>query len=239
MLRFYIVYRALVRAKICAIRAAQSALRNQQESCRSYLDLAGESLALRRPSLVITHGLPGCGKTLVSQALLEKLLAIRLRSDVERKRLFGLRADQSSRANMFAGIYGADATSRTYRLLLQTARQLLGFGFPVIVDAAFLRQQERAHFMALAAELRVPFVILSVEAAIPILRQRVAKRQRHGRDASEAGLDVLDALQAVAEPLLRDELAHAVEFRNEGTPADIYRNADAWGRIGRMLDVEL
>src|SRR5665647_1660727 len=142
VLRYYLAYRAMVRAKISAIRARQQDTRPTQAkdamaACRGYLALAATCLVRKRPALIITHGLPGCGKTTVAQATLERLQAIRIRSDVERKRLSGLAPLQSSRSGIGEGIYSAGATQRTYARLRELARGLLGAGFPVIVDAAF------------------------------------------------------------------------------------------------------
>ena len=104
LLRFYIASRATVRAMVNAIHANQPGLPDNgkvkaSESCRSFLTLAAECLALYRPALIITHGLPGSGKTTFAQAALERLQAIRIRSDVERKRLFGLLPLADSRSH--------------------------------------------------------------------------------------------------------------------------------------------
>ena len=74
------------------------------------------------PRLAITHGLPGSGKTFISQLLLEEVGAVRVRSDVERKRLFGLSALQSSRERVPGGIYDAATTQQTYSRMLAVAR---------------------------------------------------------------------------------------------------------------------
>jgi len=94
-------------------------------ACRGYLALAATCLAQKRPALIITHGLPGCGKTTVAQAALERLQAIRIRSDVERKRLSGLAPLQPSGSGIGSGIYSAEATQLTYARLHQLARGLL------------------------------------------------------------------------------------------------------------------
>jgi aminoglycoside phosphotransferase family enzyme/predicted kinase len=238
VLRFYLAYRAMVRAKIAAIRASQHGIakaRQELKNCRSYLGLAHGCLTRRRPALIITHGLPGCGKSTFAQIALERLGAIRIRSDVERKRLFGLTALANSKAQIDADIYSKDATRRTYARLNELARGLIAAGFPVIVDAAFVLHAEREGFRAIAKELDVPFVIASLQTDAAVLAERLALRSRQGNDASEADVAVLQKLQLVQEPLQNNELGDAVTFINNGD-ADALRSADeAW----KMLEVRL
>jgi predicted kinase len=193
-----VVYRALVRAQVERLRGA-----GHEAAARRYLETALSWTAPRQPRLFITHGLPGSGKTFQSQRLLEHEGAIRLRSDVERKRLFGLGMLEDSHAKGL-DLYGENATARTYRHLFATARLALGAGYPVILDAAFLRRDERAQAHALANELGVPFLIIDCVAPLHVLRERLLARKG---DASEADLAVLDHLRAAAEPLAEDELA--------------------------------
>ncbi|MDD5383821.1 MAG: AAA family ATPase [Gallionella sp.] len=238
VLRFYLAYRAMVRAKVAAIRANQedpAQAQRELKDCRSYLALARDCLTRRRPALIITHGLPGCGKSTFAQIALERLGAIRVRSDVERKRLFGLTALADSRSQTGGGIYGEEATRRTYARLHELARGLLAAGFPVIVDAAFLRHAERESFRALAREIGAPFVIASLRTDEAVLAQRLAQRSSRGNDASEADAAVLRTLQAAQEPLQDEELAAAVPFTNNGD-IDALRAADeAW----RLLEARL
>jgi uncharacterized protein len=147
---------------------------------------------------VITHGLPGSGKSFLSQGMVEAAGAIRVRSDVERKRLFGLGALQSSQG---LEIYDAATTAKTYARLLEIVRLALGAGWPVIVDAAFLLRSERKDFAALAAVLAVPYSILECRAPLPLLHERLRQRQAAGTDASEADAAVLERLLPVDEPL--------------------------------------
>ena len=240
VLRFYLAYRAGVRAKVSAIRAYQpdhSQLVQTQAltACRNYLVLAAECLARRRPALIITHGLPGSGKSTFAQAALERLQAIRIRSDVERKRLFGLNPLDDSRSRAGDGIYSADATRRTYTRLHELARDLLDAGFPVIVDAAFLKQDEREQFHALALSLSVPFVIVSMQASTATLNTRIMLRRNAASDASEADLGVLQMLQAAQQPLLPHELVRTVEFSNDADHGGIPADAASWGRLDELL----
>src|SRR5690606_14468697 len=115
--------------------------------------------------LLITHGLSGSGKTTLSSKLVDRLGLIRLRSDVERKRLHGLSALARSGSSLDNGLYHASATDATYQRMALLAQVLLQAGFAVLVDATFLQRQHRQSMVAVAEQQGVPFVILSCEAA--------------------------------------------------------------------------
>jgi len=200
------------------------------DACRSYLRLARQCLNQYRPALIITHGLPGSGKTTFSQLALQQMGAIRIRSDVERKRLFGLGMLENSRATV-GDIYSPEATRRTYARLLELAREILLAGYPVIVDAAFLKQDEREVFRELAQNMSVPFAIASLHAEDSKLRERI--RHRHN-DASEADVAVLDKLLPIQQSLSSRELSCAAGFTTE-EPPDSAANARAWKKLERML----
>ena len=238
VLRFYLAYRAMVRAKIAAIRATQrgaAKASHELKSCRSYLVLAHDCLTRRRPAVIITQGLPGCGKSTFAQIALERLGAIRIRSDVERKRQFGLTALADSKAQTDADIYSEDATRRTYARLQELARIVIASGFTVIVDAAFVLHAEREGFRALAQELSVPFVIASLHTDAALLAERLAQRSNRRNDASEADISVMQKLQVVQEPLRGEELSAAVIFLNNGDVAALRSADEAW----KLLDARL
>ena len=205
-LRFSVVYRALVRAQVERLRGA-----GHEAAARRYLDTALSWTRPGQPQLFITHGLPGSGKTFESQRVLEREGAIRLRSDVERKRLFGLGMLEDSRAKGL-DLYNQDVTARTYAQLFRVARLALQAGYPVILDAAFLRHSERAQALALARELGVPFAIVDCNAPPHVLRERL--QARHG-DASEANVAVLDRKRSDAEPLAGEELGFVVSAASQ------------------------
>jgi aminoglycoside phosphotransferase family enzyme/gluconate kinase len=215
ILRYYLMYRAMVRAMVDRIRVQQSDIDEAEKGrvlaeYRSYLTLAEQYTEAVHPALIITHGLSGSGKTTVAQALLEHYPVIRIRSDVERKRLHGLAADARTGSGIDQGLYTAAATERTYSHLRELARVVLRAGYSVIVDATFLKQARRHDFQVLAKELDVPFLILDCEAPEWVLRERVSERERDRIDVSEANLAVLEGQLASREPLTEAERALAL-----------------------------
>lgn len=227
-LSYYQVYRATVRAKVAAILAdehPEEADVHLQQSL-SYLELADQLADARHPALLQMHGVSGSGKTWLSQQLLEQLGALRLRSDVTRKRLFGLQPLQESTA-IPGGIYTPDADRRTLTTLAEDAKVLLAAGFLVIVDATFLHRRWRDPFQALAGEIGVPWLIIAVEAPLDVLQIRISRRQQSGGDASEAGLAVLRAQLKEQDPLSAEEQAHTLHFTAAETVADLVNHLRA------------
>jgi len=238
VLPFYLAYRALVRAKIAHLRAAQlgtgTAANAALAESRGYLRLARHYAEPRRPALIITCGLSGCGKTALSQALLETIGAVRVRSDVERKRLHGVAATARSEADIAQGLYSPAATEATYDRLRALARDILAAGSIAIVDATFLRQADRESFRMLARDLAVPFVILVFEAKEATLRERITRRRGEGVDASDADLAVLAHQIATREPLTTAERTYAVTYDAEA-PLEAARTPTAWASLAARL----
>jgi predicted kinase len=232
LLPYYETYRALVRAKVAALRALQfeaaDPLRGAAVAqCLRYLDWAEARLAPARPTLAMTCGLSGSGKTWLASQAAERLGALHLRSDVERKRIAGLGPLDDSRSLPDAGIYTLEFNDRTYERLHDCAAAALAGGESVIVDAAFLRRGERGRFLELARARGLPCAILHCQAPDAVLRERVAARAAARSDASEAGLDVLERQPGYWEPLDERELAMTVAIDTSVSSAV----ASALGRL--------
>ena len=224
VLRYYLVYRALVRAKVAVLRLGEVGGTAPQSAAlwreyQGYLKLALGVSQERRPGLVITHGVSGSGKSTVAAASAESLGAILVRSDVERKRLYGFRPNARTHAALGRNIYSPQATRLTYERLTLLAASALDFGWPVIVDATFLLRSDRERLRQLAVGLRVPFVILDCRAPGTMLRQRVAARDQNGDTISEAGTDVLAAQLTTEQPLGEEELEHRIVVNTSSTLA--------------------
>jgi hypothetical protein len=118
LLHHYVAYRAQVRAKVAALRAAQepdgtAAREADVAEARRLLDRCVAHLEAARVRLVIVGGLPGTGKTTVARGLAERLDADLLRSDELRKQLAGLAPTERTGDRYNEGIYSDEATDRT------------------------------------------------------------------------------------------------------------------------------
>lgn len=207
LLPFYEVYRALVRAKIAAIRCGQKDLSTADidgihAELLAYIRFAERLCRPRSGAVVLMRGVSGSGKSHVSRSIPEFLPAVRLRSDVERKRLLGL--DPHSDATAL-GAYSDEITHRTYSRLGELTTEVVSAGFVAVVDATFLQRTRREHFRKIAESCRVPFAIIDCTAPPDLLRERIAARNRDPSNVSDAGLAVLDAQLESDEGLSAEE----------------------------------
>jgi predicted kinase len=193
---------------------------------RSYRRLAGRAATERGAGLMIAHGLSGSGKTTATQPLVELLGAVRLRSDLERKRMHGLGALAASKS----APGGRHLFARGQRYHVSAPRAARAGDRPCRLsgrrDAAFLRRSEREAFRALAARLEVPFLILNFRAPLTLLRARVAARSAQADDASEADGAVLERQITACEPLTPAEIAASVVLDTTRRPS-----RKSWRRI--------
>lgn len=217
---YYRLYRAMVRAKITQLARAQTGDSGKRTDLlvryRSYIDYGLKLIRPRNPLLLITHGLSGSGKSHLAARLAEHLPAIRLRSDVERKRLAGFAAEARTGSDLDSGIYGADMTEKTYRHLTHLAEILLNAGHSVIVDATFLKREQRERQRRTAERTGAGFLILDCQAPVEILKDRIHARSRTGGDPSEADVAVLETQLARQETLDEDERLHSLPVNTAG-----------------------
>jgi aminoglycoside phosphotransferase family enzyme/predicted kinase len=194
LLDFYVVYRAMVRAKVAALGLGRDSEANRSilATVDRYLHFADGVIRARPTALVLTCEVSGSGKSYLARKLLARCGLIRLRSDVERKRLAGLAEFERSDASLDAGLYNAASTRETYQRLQNLAGTVLGAGLPVLVDATFLSVEQRSGFEQLAQEHGVPFGVMVCSAPETVLRERIVHRAACSDDPSEADLEVLE-----------------------------------------------
>ncbi|MDE1164466.1 MAG: AAA family ATPase [Pseudomonas sp.] len=221
VLNFYKAYRALVRAKIALFSMPANADGVQRATSlrqyRNYANLAESYSAIPSRFLAITSGVSAVGKSHVAMRMVEALGAVRLRSDVERKRLLGEQTDSSN--VLQSGIYSAQASVTTYNHLHELAAKVLRAGYPVVIDATYLKLDQRQAAANVAETTGVPFLILDCNAPDAVIASWLSQRQAEKQDPSDATLEVIAAQQAGRDALTADEALHTkrVETNESGS----------------------
>jgi len=178
--------RAAIRAKVSAERQPRDA--SIERSARDYFALAQRLLAPPPPQLIAIGGLSGTGKSLLARALAAELPpapgAVWLRSDVERKALFGVAETEQ----LPQAAYARDVTAKVYDALGGKAAQVLAAGHSAIVDAVFATADERKTIAQAAGTATFHGLFLSAP-----LSTRVARVGTRAGDASDADAAVARA----------------------------------------------
>ena len=210
LLPFYAVYRALVRAMVDAVSGEQKPAERLEWSGRLHgrISTALAFMHPKRPLLIIMHGPSGSGKSWLSERLVPLAAAVRLRSDLERKRLAEPAAGMD--LAIHPDLYTPARNRQTYARLLKCAESCLLGGVSVIVDAAFLNADDRERFRSLAQRLGASFVIVSCIAAKAEMARRITRRAQEHADPSEATIAVLENQLQRFVPLRADELADVI-----------------------------
>ena len=221
LLHLYCSYRALVRAKVDALWANSAGPRERvelEDRLAHRLAVAMRFLDAEQPFLILMHGVTASGKSWLSDRLEGVLPAIRVRSDLERKRRAGVEELAHRGLAVGAGSYAADVTQRTYERLLACADAALEGRCSIIVDATFLEARDRTAFRSLAQRRRCPFLIISCVADPATLARRLDRRELGGRDPSEATHDVLADQLKRRQPLDAAEAPLSLEVDTGSDP---------------------
>jgi len=190
-LPLFLSVRAMIRAKVELLRASLNpGLQTEvHRRATSYVLLARDYLETHRPQLIAIGGLSGTGKSSVAQALAPRLGAfpgaVLVRSDVERKRMFGVAADE----RLPRAAYTAEISDIVYGICRKRALMALEGGQAVIVDAVHAKREERDAIAEIAARAVAVFTGIWLEAAADTMRGRIVRRSG---DVSDATPDVLD-----------------------------------------------
>ena len=222
MLPFFLAMRAAIRAKVTAARLERAPDADRPplaRAARAYFDFAARAIAPPAPSLVAIGGLSGTGKSglarMMAPALEPMPGAVVLRSDVERKALFGL----SETDKLPSSGYTEEVSTRVYAALADKARRIVAAGHSTIVDAVFAKNDERVAIAEAASAVRMPLLGLFLVADTTTRLRRVSGRVR----------DASDADAAVARAQERYELRHLdwTTIDASGRPEDTLRRAKA------------
>ena len=214
LLPLYAPYLALVRAKVDALGAETVGLgerRALEARLTERLATAVRFMDAKSPALVIMHGVTASGKSWLSERLVSAIPAIRIRSDLERKRLAGVAPLARRIFGVGEGDYDAATTQSTYERLLDLADSALEGNCSTVIDATFLDPAHRDMFRCLALRRQCPFLIVSCSSDAATLEARLDTRARSGLDPSEATQAVLEQQLRSRQPLGAEEQKHAVQ----------------------------
>jgi len=181
LLSFYKCYRAYVRGKVNCFKLDDPYVTEDDRhaalfTAQGYFDLAA-TYARPKPILITMVGFTGCGKTTLALDLAGRLGAIYISSDITRKVLANIPLTDHRHQEPGDGIYSAEFTRRTYDTLFQEASGALAAGFPVILDAAFLKANERATAQQIAAQAGADYIVLECRADPETVRTRLEARR--------------------------------------------------------------
>ncbi len=214
LLNFYKVYRALVRAKVSELtyasltKEAKASVsvdsNNYLAECLRYVDLAISYTKQKKSIVVMMQGVSGSGKSTVAREIAATLCAIHLRSDVERKRLFGLAPKDSSHLAA-KDIYNPSATEKTFSTLLEITGEAVKAGFSVVLDTTLITRRLRQPFIDYAKQHNILAVIVHCDVPFDQIKDWISDRIAKGNDPSEATLEVVKQQIEHFEPVVDEE----------------------------------
>ncbi len=211
VLNYYKAYRAMVRAKVALFGLSDDSSAEEREQVmlryRSYANLAERYTEVPARFGILMFGLSGTGKSTLAQNLVSEVGAIRVRSDMERKRLFGSTDNQA----LDSGLYAPERSAKTYDRLAGLAELILANGFAVIVDATHLKQAQRQQMRDAIEEQCAPCVILHCDVPMQTIEHWLDQRRREGVDPSDADMQVVEQQQQHLEPLTEQEQQISVQ----------------------------
>ncbi|MGH7774592.1 MAG: AAA family ATPase [Candidatus Binatia bacterium] len=195
LLPFYQCHRALVRGKVAALRSDGASAK-----ARRYFDLAYRfTWEEFKPFIVLVCGLTGSGKSTLARELSRRLGLPVINSDAVRKGLAGT-LERHEGVPYEEGIYSPSMTERTYAKMAEEAERLILEGEGAILDATFQRRTHRELFLNLAAKNRIPLALIHCQSSEEVVKERLRKRAKEGRDLSDGRWEIYLVQKAAFEP---------------------------------------
>jgi aminoglycoside phosphotransferase family enzyme/predicted kinase len=215
LIDFYACYHAFARGKVASFELDESEIDAEEKEravrrARAYFHLA-HHYAVREtsPFLVITFGLAGTGKSRLAQSLVEEMDFCAVSSDEVRKEIAGVDRHEHHYGGFEEGIYSRRMTERTYGALLERAQILLTDNRSVVLDACFLREDERKGALEVAEKTGSRFLILAITCPDETVKKRIKKRMKE-KSVSDGTIDVYLKQKVLRQPLTDREQERAL-----------------------------
>ena len=224
LLPFYCCYRALVRAKVHALRLGCWNV----ETTRYFRSAAQFTWQPRKPFVVLVCGLTGSGKSTVARELAARLGVPVINSDVVRKQMASKSGQQIVPLN--EGIYSPAMTEKTYAKMVSEAETQLVQGQGVILDATFSRRVQRKPIFNRAKRYGAHVALIHCSAPPATIQQRLKERAAAGTDISDGRWEIYLAQKAAAEPLDEIPLGQRFELNTDAPVEDLADASEAFLR---------
>lgn len=216
ILPYYQSYRAMVRAKIAVLTALARPedpvwIQQHLNQFFHYLNLAHCFITEKRlPFMVLMHGLSGSGKSFLSSQLMTHPGLIRIRSDVERKRLLQIPTHQPIPEHLKKSAYQPTHNQKTFDHLHKLATIIIEASYAVLIDATFLRHLYRQMFIRLAEHYSISWRIIATVAPHAFLVDMLRNRKNQRNEPSDATERVINMQEDLLEPLTAQEKMHSI-----------------------------
>jgi len=205
LLKFYKSYRAYVRGKVACFKLDDPYI-SDVEKQRTLIEATGyfqlsQSYVKQKPTILITAGLVGCGKTSFSQALASRLGLVVISSDVTRKQLAGIPLTEHRYESFEGGIYSPEFGLKTYDAMFREAAKILGGGYSVILDASFIKSDMRQEALKLAEAAGADFLAVECYLDEAKVKERLKYRLKEA-SPSDGRWEIYPRQKKEFEPLL-------------------------------------
>lgn len=211
LLRYFQCYRAVVRAKIALFSLEPSQSEEVTDALwdryRRYVDLALSYLHVEGKQMILLQGLSGTGKSTLAKQWAPRIKGIHIRADIERKRMNQVDFLEHGQTKM---LYTPEQHEKTYERLRELSGIILDAGFPVLIDAAFLKKDSRQIALEWGLKKQAACVMVSCQAPHELIRERIEQRGLHGQDPSDATWEVVKQQIQEQEPFTDEEQAFSV-----------------------------
>ncbi len=205
ILNFYKCYTAFVRGKVLGFMLEEDEESEDEKDrakseARLYFNLARHyAVSDEKPFLIITSGLSGTGKSRISKLFAPEIDLEVIGSDLVRKELSGIGATEHRYARFGEGIYSAGMTKKTYEEITRRARDLLLQKKSVLLDASYLRPEERGLARLISEETPCRFYVLEISCPEEVVKRRIIDRINEGT-VSDATIDIYEEQKRFFSP---------------------------------------
>ena len=224
LLPFYQSYRAVVRAKVHALRSGRMC-----PQAARYLCFAGRfSWSLMKPFVLMISGLTGSGKSSLARELGARLGMPVINSDAVRKAIAGSPGRQI--VPLDQGIYSLKMTEKTYAKMIQEAEKRILEGEGAILDATFAQRAHREKIVRLAEKHRVPLVVIHCVASDETTKRRLAEREAEGKDVSDGRWEIYLKQKTAFEPMSELPLVNCLKLNTQAPLDELARTSEKFLR---------